>query len=106
MSVRDKSLEELGAVPSTGLEGGSYLLPRLRLLRTVPLKLRSGSGAVTDGSFPGNGTHTRTITEPCRGEIAMSRPSGANFATGLRRHGRNIEMTCVARASADCPSLR
>ena len=38
MSVRDKSLEELGAVPSTGLEGGSYLLSQLRRLRTVPLK--------------------------------------------------------------------
>jgi hypothetical protein len=38
MSARDKSLEELGAVPSTGLEGGSYLLSQLRRLRTVPLK--------------------------------------------------------------------
>jgi hypothetical protein len=38
MSVRDKSLEELGAVPSTGPEGGSYLLSQLRRLRTVPLK--------------------------------------------------------------------
>ena len=38
MSVRDKSLEELGAFPSTGLEGGSYLLSQLRRLRTVPLK--------------------------------------------------------------------
>jgi contact-dependent growth inhibition (CDI) system CdiI-like immunity protein len=38
MSVRDKSLEELGAVPSTGLEGGSYLLSQLRRLRTLPLK--------------------------------------------------------------------
>ena len=38
MSVRDKSLEQLGAVPSTDLEGGSYLLSQLRRLRTVPLK--------------------------------------------------------------------
>jgi hypothetical protein len=38
MSVRDKSLEELRAAPSTGLEGGSYLLSQLRRLRTVPLK--------------------------------------------------------------------
>ena len=38
MSVRDKSLEELGAVPSTGLEGGSYLLSQLRRLSTLPLK--------------------------------------------------------------------
>ena len=38
MNVRDKSLEELGAVPSTGLEGGSYLLSQLRRLRTVPMK--------------------------------------------------------------------
>jgi hypothetical protein len=38
MSVRDRSLEELEAVPSTGLEGGSYLLSELRRLRTVPLK--------------------------------------------------------------------
>jgi hypothetical protein len=38
VSVRDKSLEELGAVPSTGPEGGSYLLSQLRRLRTVPLK--------------------------------------------------------------------
>jgi hypothetical protein len=38
MSVRDRSLEELEAVPSTGLEGGSYLLSELRRLRAVPLK--------------------------------------------------------------------
>ena len=38
MSVRDKSLEELGAVRSSGLEGDSYLLSQLRRLRTVPLK--------------------------------------------------------------------
>lgn len=38
MSVRDKSLEELGAVPSDRSGGGSYLLSQLRRLRTVPLK--------------------------------------------------------------------
>ena len=38
MTVRDKSLEELGAVPSTALQGSSYLLSQLRRLRTVPLK--------------------------------------------------------------------
>jgi hypothetical protein len=38
MSVRDRSLEELEAVPSTGLEGESYLLSELRRLGTVPLK--------------------------------------------------------------------
>jgi hypothetical protein len=38
MSVRDKSLDELGALPSSGPEGDSYLLSEMRRLRAVPLK--------------------------------------------------------------------
>lgn len=38
MSVRDKSLDELGALPSTGPEGDSYLLSEMRRLRALPLK--------------------------------------------------------------------
>jgi CDI immunity proteins len=37
-NVRDKCLEELDALLSSGLEGASYLLSQLRRLGSVPLK--------------------------------------------------------------------